>query len=215
MSGAEKAGQKLARMREQVAPYGMPLALTEGHYTFSGLNRGNLLSAWAIGVAYARIHNLYKRNGDVLKIATLADFCGTRWLTHAVIMPMPGERHTYMMPVARVMSLFRRHTGRKAVTVTGVPDGLDVTASRTGRRIYLHVVNTRRTAAVTASFRVEGMEVVSGKVFEIAAPPELEVRWQNADALAPVASDLPASGRWRFAPASVTAVELHIEKGNP
>ncbi len=215
MTGAEWAGRKLAQMREQVAPYGMPLALTEGHYGFRGRNRGSLMSTWAMGVAYARIHNLYKRNGDVLKIATLADFCGTRWMCNAVMLPTPGERNAYMMPVARVMSLFRRHTGRKAVTVRRVPEGLDVTASRTGRRVWLHVVNTKRTAAVRASLQVDGMRVLSGKVFEIAVPAELEVWVGNAEEFAPVEKALPTNGRWRFAPASVTAVELHVEKDEP
>jgi hypothetical protein len=34
-----------------------------------------------------------------LKIATLADFCGTRWQVNAVMIPTPGGK-SYMMPVA-------------------------------------------------------------------------------------------------------------------
>lgn len=210
MTGADSAARKLKVMRQQVAGTGMPLALTESHYGIPGRNRCNLMAAWATGVAYARIFNLYQRNGDVLKIATVADFCGTRWMCNAVIMPTPGERGAYMMPVARVMSLFRRHTGRKAVKVTGCPAALDVTASRTGTRVWLHVANTLRSRSVRADLRVEGMKIASGKVFQIAVDPELEVWQRNADQFAPAEKRLPASRRWTFPPASVTAVEMKV-----
>jgi len=210
MTGAAWAARKLKEMRQQVAGTGMPLALTEGHYGMPGRNRCDLMAAWATGVAYARIFNLYQRNGDALKIATLADFCGTRWMCNAVILPTPGERNAYMMPVARVLSLFRRHTGRKAVRVTGSPSALDVTASRTGSRVWLHVANTLRTKSVRVSLKVEGMKVLSGKVFQIAVQPELEVWWRNADRFAPVAGKLPAGARWAFPAASVSAVELKV-----
>lgn len=210
MTGADWAARKLKEMRQQVAGYDVPLALTEGHYGMPGRNRCNLMAAWATGVAYARIFNLYQRNGDALKMATLADFCGTRWMCNAVILPTPGERNAYMMPVARVMSLFRRHTGKKALNVTRSPSALDVTASRTGRRIWLHVANTLRTRAVKASVRIEGMKVLSGKVFQIAVEPELEVWWRNAHRFAPVEKKLPAGAKWTFPAASVTAVELKV-----
>ena len=115
-----------------------------------------------------------------------------------------------MMPVARVMSLFRRHTGRKAVKVGKSPSGLDVTASRTGKRIWLHVANTQRRRSVRAALAVEGMKILSGRAFEIAVEPELEVWWQNAHRFAPVAKPLPRGAKWTFPAASVTAVELKV-----
>ncbi len=210
MTGADFARRRLRERLAEVRGTDMPLALTESHYGMPGRNRCDLMSAWAAGVAYARIFNLYQRHGDVLKIATIADFCGTRWMCNAVMLPTPGERGAYMMPVARVMSLLRRHTGRRAVKVVGAPDALDVTASRTGGRVWLHVANTLRTRSVRAALAVEGMTVVGGKVFEIAAPPELEVWPANADRLAPVARKLPAGARWTFPAASVSAVELKV-----
>ena len=213
MTGADFAARKLDEMRQQTDGLGLPLALTESHYGMDGRNRCDLMAAWATGVAYARIFNLYQRNGDALKIATLADFCGTRWMCNAVILPTPGERNAYMMPVARVMSLFRRHTGRKALPVTGAPSALDVTASRTGRRVWLHVANTLRSRSVRAQVRVEGMKIESGKVFQIALPPELEVWARNAHLFEPVEAKLPAGGKWTFPPASVSAVELKTRHG--
>ena len=210
MTGADWAAKKLKEMRQQTDGSGMPLALTEGHYVLPGRNRGPLLSAWATGVSYARIFNLYQRNGDALKIATLSDFCGTRWMCNAIILPHSNEQTTYMMPVARVMSLFRRHTGRKALKVAASPSELDVTASRTGRKVWVHAVNTRRTRSIRASIETEGMKILSGKVFEIAVDSELEVWAGNAEKFAPVEKKLPRGGEWTFPAASVTAVELTV-----
>ncbi|MHC4504715.1 MAG: alpha-L-arabinofuranosidase C-terminal domain-containing protein [Planctomycetota bacterium] len=201
---------KIRRMRKEIAGLDVPLALTECHFALPGRNRCEVLSTWAAGVANARILNIHERNGDILKIATLADFCGTRWQVNAVMIPVPRGR-SYMMPVARVMSLYRTHSGEKALEVTSAPDGLDVTASRTGGRVFLHVVNTSRTRPVEAELAVDGVKIGSGEVFEIAAPPEFEV-FEAGNVLAPKRKDLPGAARWTFPPASVSAVELHVAK---
>jgi alpha-L-arabinofuranosidase len=200
---------KIERMREQVAGTGMPLAITECHFALPGRNRNELLSSWAAGVANARVLNVHERNGDAIQIATLADFCGTRWNVNAVMIPVPGG-HAYMMPVARVMALYSAHSGQQAVRVAGAPPGLDVTASRTGDRIYVHAVNTQRTRAVEAQLCVEARSVARGAVFEIAVEPEFEVEPDTADRLVPVRKELPASGRWAFPAASVSAVEFEL-----
>jgi len=213
MDGYKAAEEAIGNMREQVAGHDVGLALTECHFSFPGRNRCEVLSTWAAGVANARVLNVHSRNGDILKIATLADYCGTKWMNNAVM--VPGPRAIYMMPVARVMSLFGRHSGKKAVGVEKVPSGLDVTASRTGRRVFLHVVNTRRTRSVSARLQVNGMRIVSGKVFEIAANPEFEVMETHPDALSPVERELPQSAEWRFPAASVSVVELRLAGKTP
>jgi hypothetical protein len=53
------------------------------------------------------------------------------------------------------MSFYRKHLGADAIAVTQTPDGLDVTASRTGKQIRLHVINTCRTRSVTCRLAVE------------------------------------------------------------
>ena len=104
-----------------------------------------MLSTWAAGVSYARILNNHQRHGDVLKIATAADFCGTRWQNNAVMIPVPkGSGRAYLQPVARVMQLYRHHSGTHAIKVSGTPEGLDVVASRRGNTVFLHVANTQR-----------------------------------------------------------------------
>jgi hypothetical protein len=54
------------------------------------------------------------------------------------------------------------------------------------------------------------MEYTAGKVFEIAADPEMEVWEGSADALAPQAKSLPREGEWSFPAASVSAIELSL-----
>jgi hypothetical protein len=114
------------------------------------------------------------------------------------------------MPVALVMSLYRHHTGDKAVSVDNAPDGLDVTASRSGNRIYLHVVNTNRDRSVAAAIRVDKMRIRSGRVFEMAGDPEYEVIETQPDEVVTVEKNLPGDGLWTFPGASVSAVELDV-----
>jgi len=208
---ASKAQQALiTTMREQVAKYRMPLALTECHFGLPGRNRCEVLSTWAAGVANACTLNVHERNGDVLKVATLADFCGTRWQNNAIMIPVPGGK-SYMMPVAMVMSLYRRHTGTQAVEITGVPDGLDATASRTGDRVFLHVVNTRRTQPVKASFQVRGRKISAGRVYWFALEPEFEVFEYAPERTFPQERALDLRAARTFPAASVSAVELTME----
>lgn len=200
---------RIGEMRERVAPYKLPLALTECHFGLPGRNRNEVLSTWAAGVAYAAVMNVHERHGDVLKIATLADFCGTRWQNNAVMIPVPGGR-SFMMPVAMAMSLYRRHTGVQAVTVTQTPDGLDVTASRTGDTVFLHVVNTRRTRPLAARLDVQGMRVARGRVAWFAPEPELEILDYRPEHTFPQEADLAPNEPWVFPRASVSAVELSV-----
>jgi len=211
MNAAKVHEEKIKQMKEQVADYPDPLAMTECHFSLPGRNRCEVLSTWAAGVANARMLNVHERHGDRLKIATLADFCGTRWQVNAVMIPVPGGK-SYMMPVAMVMSLYRHHTGDKAVDVSSAHEDLDVTASRSSDRIYLHVVNTNRDRSVSACLRVDGKKIVSGRIFELAVDPEFEVIQTQSDEIVPKEKNLPESCRWVFPPASVSAVELDVEQ---
>jgi alpha-L-arabinofuranosidase len=206
--------QRIIAMREERDRTGapIPLALTECHFALQGRNRGDVLSSWAAGVAMARVLNAHTRHGDVLKIATAADFCGNRWQVNANMIPTPQhlKRGAYLMPVARVMSLYRSHSGRSAVTIAAAPSDLDVTASRTNDRVYLHVVNIKRTRACPVRIAVEGMNIKSGRVHEIAVPPQLEIIETRPHALDPSQRDLPRGGTWTAPPASVSAIELEV-----
>jgi len=213
MTAWQTADAKIKSVRDSLGSRKMPLAMTECHFVIPGRDRGDVLASWAAGVSYARILNTHQRHGDVLKIATAADFCGTRWQNNAVIIPTPaGGNRAYLQPVARVMQLYRRHIGSHSVAVAGAPDGLDVVASRRGGTIYVHVANTQRTRPVSATIRIGGRPAASGRVFEIAADASVEVSYLNAaDVMKTVEKPIAAGGAWEFPPASVSALELAIE----
>jgi alpha-N-arabinofuranosidase len=212
MNAHKSTQERILQMREEVAGYPVSLALTESHFALPGRNRGEVLATWAAGVANARVLNVHARNGDILKIATLADFCGTRWMVSAIMIPTPVWRgNAFMMPVARVMALYRHHVGQVAVGVASVPQGLDVTASRSDGRVFLHVINTQCTEDVEAEIRIVGRKISSGRAFQIAADPYREIDEASADLFAPQECALPFSMSWTFPAASVTAVELDTE----
>lgn len=210
MSAYTSAEVKFKDMRDQMAGSDVKLVLTECHFGLPGRHRCEVLSSWAAGVANARVLNVQARNGDLIKISTLADFAGTVWMNNAIII----RRSTaYMMPVARVMALYRHHVGEKAVDLIKAPGDLDVTASRTGNKIFLHVINTNRTEAVFTDLQVEGLNIVSGRVFEIAEDPVVEINQLSPpDLFAPVEYILPDKGIWQFPAASVSAVELDVNE---
>ena len=211
MESYKQPEQRLLEMREKVAGLNVPLVTTEGHFFLPGRNRNEALSTWAAGVSNARILNMYERNGDILKIATLADFCGTRWQNNAVMIPVPNG-HSFMMPVAMVMNLYRMHVGKKAVEVKTSHKDLDIAASRSGDTIFLHVANMNRTEPVTASFDIQGMEIRSGKVFYIALDPAYEVFEYKPEITRPKEEAITGNGEHTFPPASVSAVELVVAK---
>jgi hypothetical protein len=125
------------------------------------------------------------------------------------MIPVPRGK-SYLMPVALVMSLYRHHTGERAVTVTKAPDALDVTASRTGETVFLHVVNTSRKRAIRARLDVAGRQIRSGRIFEMAADPKFEVTETQPDEIKPVEKKLAGSSEWSFPAASASAVELEL-----
>lgn len=207
MEGYKTHENKINGIRSEVSHYKMPLALTECHYAIPGRNRCEVLSSWAAGVSYARMMNLHERNGDLLKIATLADFCGTRWQVNAVMIPVPSGK-AFLMPVAKIMALYRKHTGKDYLEVSGVPQGLDITASRTGNTVYLHVVNTSRVKSAETNIRINNLTIKSAKAFELSADPEFEILSAANDPFIPKERVLSGSEAMVFPAASVTAVEL-------
>jgi len=204
--------KKVATMRQEVEPYGMPMALTECHYTFSGRNRNEVMSTWAAGVSYARLANINQRHGDLLKIATLADFCGTRWQVNALMIPIPrsyGE--AFLMPVAKVMRLYRKYSGSHYCKTILTPNYLDIAASRKENTLFVHVVNTQRSSPVKTTLSVKGAEIAAIKVHEMATDPEFEVIERGPDPLQIKAKDAPTDGTWTFPAASVSAVEIQLK----
>lgn len=186
------------------------IAITEGHLGLSPHNSNPILAEWLSAAYHARTMNLYQRHGDMVKIATGADFPTTRWTVGSVVIQVP-RGVSYLMPVGAIMRLFKRHNGKQAVAVVSAPSDLDVVASRTGDRFWLHVLNLSYSRAVEAVIQVVGMKLIAGRVFEIAPEdPREYVNPDRPEVFAPREKMLePGAGlRWRFPPRSVSAVEL-------
>ncbi len=185
------------------------LAITEGHLSLRPHNTNPILLEWLTGAYHARTMNIYQRHGARIKIATLADFCGNRWTVNAVLMATPGAV-SYLTPAGAVMRLFKRHNGRQAVEVTSTPSGLDIAASRTGNKLYLHMASLEFARSVPVVFRVPGKRVTGGRVFEIAPQsPREYVNQARPDVFRP--RELTLTGEsWSVRPASVSVVELDI-----
>ncbi len=188
------------------------IAVTEGHLSLRPHNANPILQEWVSGVYHARSMNIYQRHGARVKIATAADFCGTRWTVNAVMIPVP-RGSSYLMPVASVMRLFAKFNGRQGVATSVCPSALDIAASRTGDRFFLHVANLNYSQPVQASFSIQGMRVIEGKVFEI-APANLReyVNQDRPDVFAPREGTVTLPGcSWRFPAGSVGVVELKVK----
>jgi alpha-L-arabinofuranosidase len=210
MSAWQIHDAKIREVRESLGGRDIPLALTECHFVIPGRDRCDVMSTWATGVAYGRVLNNHQRHGDVLKIGTAADFCGTRWQVNAVMIPVPHGK-AYLMPVARVMKLYRHHIGMHAVDVTACPDTLDVVASRTDKKLFLHVVNTDRTRGAPAVLRLAEATIASAKAYQIVDDPMVEVSELNSsDVMQTKQMALPSDGNWSFPAASVTAIEIDL-----
>jgi alpha-L-arabinofuranosidase len=201
---------KIREMRRSMGQSKTPLAMTECHFTVPGRDRCDVMSSWAVGAAYGRLLNNHQRHGDVLKIANAADFCGNRWQTNAIMIPTPrGSGRSYLMPVARVMQLYRKHIGTHAAEVKQAPNGLDVVASRRGESVFLHIVNTLRNATVRVRLAVDGVAIKSGKIWQIVEDPMVQVsELNNESVMKTVERVLPADAMWEFPAASVSALEL-------
>ncbi|MCL6613681.1 MAG: alpha-L-arabinofuranosidase [Firmicutes bacterium] len=212
------------RLREVVdvvkaSKHDIGIAITEGHLSLAPFNTNPILYEWQSAVFHGCMMNLYERYGEYIKVATLADFCGTRWTVNAVMIPVPqNRRRSYLMPVGRVMSLFGRNRGAHAVAVKNSPSGLDISASRTGNRIFLHVVNTSFSSAVVGEFNIPGYRITGGTIYEIA--PESPLTYINEDqpdVFTPQEKSLQVDHcvKWSFPAASVSVVVLDVvEDGN-
>jgi alpha-L-arabinofuranosidase len=192
------------RVREIEQACTGPIAITEGHLSLSPSNANPILYEWLSAPYHARSMNIYQRHGDRVKIATAADFQGNRWTNTAVMLPTP--RAAYLMPVASIARLFKRHNGTHAVAVKRAPPGLDIAGSRAGDRLYLHVANLEYARSVDATF--PGTK--GGRVLEIAPEdPRTYVNQDQPEIFRPRERVLNGPS-WRFPATSVSVVELEL-----
>ena len=207
MSAPAILTEKLAGMRTQVQPYGKRLALTEGHFAIPGRNRCDVLSSWIAGAAYGRLHNVILRASDILDIATLADFFGTRWQVNAILIPTP-EGKPYLQPVGQIMRLFGRYCGDHYAEVSAGPE-VDAAASIRDRTAFVHLVNPRMDRAMPLEMELDnGAPIRSIRVHEI-APEDVttEITPQNPDCFDPVTRETDGD-RYTLPAAAAAVLEI-------
>ena len=207
---------KLATLRQHVKGAGSDagLALTEGHLSLRPHNTNTLLNEWLSGLYHARVMSLYERNSDFVKIATLADFFGTRWTVNAVMLGGPHQ-NAYLMPVGVIMRFFKKYSGTQGINVPASAGALELSASRDDGTIYLHVTNTDLHNAQTLDITVQGETLAEGCVHEI-APGRLDayVDHEKPDAFAETTKTVSPGENgvhWTFPAASVSVVELKLK----
>jgi hypothetical protein len=209
---ADNVEKRVAELEQAISGFGprFGIAITEGHLSLSPSNANPILAEWLSAVYHARSLNIYQRHGARVKIATAADFQGNRWTVNAVVLQTP-RGISYPMPAGSIAGLFKRYNGRQGVRVKSAPSGLDVAASRTGNKVFLHIVNTEYSRSVAATFAVERTEVTKATIRYI-APADLRqyVNQDQPDVFKPIETTLPRAAvfQWRFPPGAVAAVEL-------
>jgi len=210
---ADRVEARVSEVEAATSASKMGIAITEGHLSLSPHNANPILYEWLSAVYHARSFNIYQRHGARVKIATAADFQGNRWTVNAVMLQTP-RGVSYLMPVGSIARLFRKYNGTDGVEVKAAPSSLDVAASRTAGKVYLHVVNLEYKTSVEATFAVAGMTIGGGRVFEI-APQDLRqyVSQDQPDVFKPREVALPAgpTPTWRFPAGSVSVVELDLQ----
>ena len=197
----------IAKMREQVKPYGKRLAMTEGHYSLRGRNRCEVLSSWGAGVSYARCLTVIEKAADILDIATLADFFGNRWQVNALMLPTPiRDGNAYLQPVGEVMKLFSHHIGSHTLDCSildndGTPVDAVASISEDGKTVYLHLVNTNRTTSRKIELVIPGQTITAVKAFEIEHDSAEEITqltpelfWPEEKKVSGSTYSLPAAG---------------------
>jgi len=206
--------KKMAQIREDMRPYPhVKAALCESHFSIRGKNRGDVLTTWASGVSNAQILNTQFRNGDILKIGNLSDFCGTRWQVNTIMIPTPirSPYKAYLLPVGLVTMLYRHHVGQEAVAVKHSADYLDITASKTAHTYYLHIINTNQKLSQPIDFHIDGKTIKKVTIYELATDPMFEIVENTAHDLQVKTITLDNNFIHRIPAASVSAIELEVE----
>lgn len=207
-----KVEEKLvgARAALENAGTSAKLAITEGHLSIQPHNKSEMLREWISGLYHARCMALFERHSDIVDIATLADFAGTTWTVNAVMLGSPREQ-PYLLPVGHVMRLFRKYSGKQGLTVSSDDSSLEVSASRSGSTLYLHVVNTSLHAGADLTLDLGQVSPQSIRSHRINPDIDVGIDSTALDVFAVAVNAEPTSGSLHVPRASVTAYEIELK----
>lgn len=188
------------------------LAMTEGHFILAGRNRNEILSSWAVGVAYARCLNTIMRHSDVMDIATMADFFGNVWQVNAILIPSAlrwGVNKPYLQPVGSVMALFNKYQGEYMLDCS-YNGNVDAVASATDNKIFIHIANTSMNGTESISLDLGDKKVKKATMHYIAEKSTTEITPINADVFDVKTKDIEGL-EIKLPPAAVAAIEIEVE----
>lgn len=188
------------------------LAMTEGHFILAGRNRNEILSSWAVGVAYARCLNTIMRHSDIMDIATMADFFGNVWQVNAILIPGAlkwGYFEPYMQPVGSVMSLFNKHQGEFALDCS-YNGSIDAVASATDHKIFIHIANTSMNGTESIRLDFGGKKAKKATMHYIAEKSTTEVTMLNPNVF-DVKTETVDVLEIKLPSAAVAAIEIEVE----
>lgn len=185
------------------------LAITEGHLSLRPHNKSEMLREWISGLYHARIMMLFERHSDVLDVATLADFAGTTWTVNAVMLGSPAEQ-PYLLPVGHIMKLFRDHSGNKAIAVSSSASQVELSASRQGNKVYVHMVNTDLDSDVALDLSIEGLQITGGEQITINPGLDAAIDSTALDVFEPHRQELAQVERIVLPKAAVSVVILTL-----
>ena len=95
--------------------------------------------------------------------------------------------------------------------VRDYPEEVDAVASRTGDRIFVNLVNTRRDRALRVKLRVGGKRIAQGEGTLLAEDPTTEISSLNCrDVMQPRPIHLAADQAMELPPASVISLRLEM-----
>jgi hypothetical protein len=110
----------------------------------------------------------------------------------------------YLQPVGAVMSLFCHHQGKYALECSY--DGeIDVVASRTENKVYLHLVNTDRKQPQRIALNIGE----KGRMYVIAADPRTEITQDNPEVFAVEEREIDTRD-FVLPSAAVAAIEIEV-----
>ena len=149
----------------------------------------------------------------ICKVATLADFFGTRWTVNAVMLGGPNQS-VYLMPAGRIAQFFRQYSGAQGIDIPASTGSLELSASRNDKELFVHVVNTDLHDDCALEVTVGQDDIAAARLLEI-APGDLSayVDHQHVDTFAATEHDLTPTGNCvdvKIAAASVAVLVITL-----
>jgi alpha-N-arabinofuranosidase len=174
----------------------------------------------------ARLMNVFERSSPLVAMTAESDLVNG-WPGGII---QAGRHGVFVAPLYHVNLLYNQHLGRDRLKTTvegptfdtsregtGVPV-LDAVVSRSedGSRIFVKVVNTQPTRAVTTRIDLRGVDVDSRATWHLLTADSLQTHngFATPEAIRPRRETIPAGGSFQLSlpPLSVSVIDLRVNR---